>query len=304
MLNVHITDIDPEQTLFVSCFNEMFQPIGTGRRAECFVGDVDLSVLLEAGVYYLRIYDEVLEAGGENGVICEAEYNLSTNAFSTSWSYDTSDACECNNTPLTACSILVNTLYNAKISGINGTFDPAGDVDYYYFDITCDTLSILVDSVASNQRLSLTLFADDGITPNGAASVATDPGAPVSLERIGLSAGMYYLRVSEADAILSTDSYRLLVDCDLNTAVVPVEAHGITLLTPNPTNGTFSLITASGLAVDNIRLSDALGQVLQQRFGNRSNRYDLDLTAAPAGLYSVVVSYTNGTRVVETLVKQ
>jgi len=259
---------------------------------------VSFDVLLSGDTTYIVVAELGMYTVG-NPVLANVPYTIT-------FSFDTSDGCECNNTPATACPIGMETPLDFKLYGLNITFDPDEDVDHFSLNVDCDTLRAVVSDVPANQRIKLTLFNPNS-TQNGSPITASAPGADVTLQRVGLPQGQYILLVSENSNIMSADAYTLTIQCRANdVSVGPERSTSYSLLiAPNPSSGVFSIHVDQHKQAREVSVLDATGRfVLSQPIANTAGHVTLDLSGHESGVYLVQVRFADGKLVTESVVKE
>lgn len=195
--NISVSGVNSTQRMVIEVFDSLFQSINSVTASD--VGaSVSLSTLLSAGTYYVRISEWVSNS------CCSAGWNvysLVNDPFIITTSFDSSDAAECNNTFLQAFDIPMDTVFDAKLWGVNtrisdGTANDLNeDQDFFRIHATSPGVHVIdITGVNPSQRLVIQVFDESLNSING--TVASNVGSNVSLATL-LSEGWYYIRISE-----------------------------------------------------------------------------------------------------------
>jgi hypothetical protein len=220
------------------------------------------------------------------------------------------------------CSSNYDTSTNGTLSGakaipfntdIKGLINPSGDLDYYKFTITtAGTITITLTTLPADYDLRL--YDASG------KQVASSLKAGTTSESIAYTAakGTYYVRVSGYGNVFNaTSCYTLKValgtaarstgtDLIMETATGTglVNEQGQSRLTvyPNPVQRILQLNLSRSAGATQVYLFDPNGQqLLHKRITGATS--SLDLSALPAGIYLLKVTYGNGWNEERKLIK-
>jgi hypothetical protein len=220
------------------------------------------------------------------------------------------------------CSSTYDTATNGTLSGakvipfntdIKGLINPSGDLDYYKFTITtAGTITITLTTLPADYDLRL--YNSSG------KQVASSLKAGTTSESIAYTAakGTYYVRVSGYGNVFNaTSCYTLKValgtaarstgtDLIMETATGAGLANeqGQSRLTiyPNPVQRILQLNLSRSAGATQVYLFDPNGQqLLHKRITGATS--SLDLSALPAGIYLLKVTYGNGWNEERKLIK-
>ncbi|HRH63319.1 MAG TPA: PKD domain-containing protein, partial [Bacteroidia bacterium] len=158
VLNIAITGVNANQRIMVDIFDSTYQWINRGD-AGGIGSDLNSSTLLAPGNYYIRIYEHTSGccAPGYN------VYQLADDPFNITLSFDTSDACEANNTFATACLKQITDTFQFKIIGANklGYYSDY-DIDIFKYSPVpgvCGNLSLLFTGIPNGFSISVKKYS-------------------------------------------------------------------------------------------------------------------------------------------------
>lgn len=216
------------------------------------------------------------------------------------------DTYEANETRSAAKTIATNTNITARI----GT---STDKDWFRFTTTSSARNIRITLDQLPADYDIRLYNSSG----SQLAISQNSGTVAeTITRNTTSFGTYFIQVYGYNGAFNANScYRLFVQTSSSSLKtidgveeeVELQPVDVLSLFPNPNTGQFTLQLLSDNEGDaNIRVFDLTGKMVsQQRFASSKgeNRFEMDLTAQPAGIYFVEVM-VNGQRMVKKLIKE
>jgi len=186
VVTINLSNLALNQFMRLYAYNSTFSQIGFIQSPSTGSG-FSYDLLLPSGVSYLKLFDN-------NGNSNSIHQNLTL-------SYDTSDACECNNSFATACLVsAVDTLY-PQMFGYNSDLG-GNDVDYYEIHPNnCVSECINISNVQSGQFLRLYVYNSTQTQIGFAQSPSTGVGFNYCLN---LGIGTYYLKLLDNNGLSSS----------------------------------------------------------------------------------------------------
>ena len=168
------------------------------------------SYMVQPGIVYVKIDDINASNSGSS---CY-QYQLSNTPFTLTFSFDTSDSCECNNTYASACQVPINSSHQIKLWGFNDNLSPSfpngEDVDFYkVIAPQCGILHIKADNIgggaSTNQDIRITVFQPDTLTQMATPAQACDAATVEGYFLV--QSGPVYVRIDDATASNSGSCY-------------------------------------------------------------------------------------------------
>ncbi len=196
VLEANVTGVNANQRIVMQVYDSLFnlvdQNTASGNGA-----NATLNPLLEVGTYYLKVYEWT-------GGCCSPGYNfyhLSTDPFVLTTTFDTTDVAECNNSFPTAFPIPLDTVFDAKLWGVNFNIsngqllDRVEDQDFYVvYAPRCGVWEVTLTGANVNQRMQIDVY--DSLYTLINRKIASGNGANVTSATL-LEKGVNYLHVRE-----------------------------------------------------------------------------------------------------------
>ena len=182
VVSINLSNIANNQLIRLYAYDAAQNQIGFIQAPSTGTG-FSYDLLLPSGVSYFRIYDI-------NGNSDSIHLNLSL-------VYDTSDACECNNSFATACQIPANDTIHPQLFGYNSDLG-GNDVDFYQIQSgNCVHECIAISNVQPSQLLRLYVYDN---TQNQIGFMQSPSNGSGFKYCTDFNIGTYYLQLLDANA--------------------------------------------------------------------------------------------------------